>query len=140
MQGDVTRRQNMNNDVPKIQLGLAQINSKAAKAEKKPEEKTVAVEKQETKTFEDKSAQVMDALGVAGQYNVATLGIAHTDPSKYLTPERIADIEASMVVFDKGVKTHYNALKDEFGHLSEFGSISEADKFEMAAKSFAQNG
>ncbi len=126
----------MNNDISKIQLGLPQINSKAPKAEKKAEEK---VAEAAPKNYEDKSAQMMDSLDLAARYNAASLGFKQIDPSKYLTPDRIADIEASMVVFDKGVNAHLGALKQEFGHLSEFDSLSEADKMEMAAKSFAHS-
>jgi len=128
----------MNNDVSKVQLGLPQVNSQAPKPEQKAEEKVV--EAAPKAVCEDRSAQMMESLDAAAKWNAASLSVKPIDPSKYLTPERIADIEASMVVFDKGVKTHLGALKEEFGHLSEFDALSEADKLEMAAKSFAHSG
>lgn len=127
----------MNNDVSKIQLGLGQVNSQAPKTEQKAEEKVAEVK---TVAYEDKSSQILDSLDLTAKYNAASLGFKQVEPSRYLTPERMADIEASMTVFNKGVKAHLSALNGEFGHLSEFSSLSEAEKLEMAAKSFSHNG
>lgn len=106
----------------------------APKADAKAE---VAAEQPKVQT-EEKGAQVLSAMDAQGQLNAAQLGINKgVDPTKYLTADRISDIQNSMADFEKGVGTHRAALDEEFGHISEYSTLSDADKNEMAAKSFS---
>lgn len=83
------------------------------------------------------SEQILNALGFMGLAAKAQHGIGEIDPKRYLTPDRIADIEKSMGVFQGGVAKQQAMLEDEFGFLPEYSSLSDADKLEMAAKAFA---
>lgn len=125
-------------EISRINLGLPKTNLNN-------ETKKNEVEAKEVKQVEVNSEQnvdpkaVLDAMSARGNYNVASFGINNVDPKKYLSPERIKDIEGSMVQFTSGVDKHLNTLNKEFGHLSEYSNLKESDKYEMAAKSFSQN-
>ncbi len=94
-------------------------------------------DQKQTAQYEQKDPQaVLDSLDLLGKQNM--VGVTPTiDPTKYLSPERIAEIEASMGVFEAGVEEQAELLENEFGHLAPFANVSESDKLAMAAQSWA---
>ncbi len=83
--------------------------------------------------------KVLGSLDLVAQYNKTQIVNRIIDPAKYLTPDRIKDIEDSMVKFRCGTDEHRAALEEEFGHLNEFSVLSEQDKLAMAAQSYVHN-
>ena len=94
-------------------------------------------DQKQTAQYEQKDAQsVLNSLDLLGKQNL--VNVTQTiDPTKYLSPERIADIEASMNTFELGVEEQAELLNSEFGHLAPFAGMSESDKMAMAAQSWA---
>ena len=94
-------------------------------------------DQKQTAQYEQKDPQaVLNSLDLWGKQNL--VGVTQTiDPTKYLSPERIAEIEASMGVFEAGVEEQAELLENEFGHLAPFANVSESDKLAMAAQSWA---
>ena len=90
----------------------------------------------QTVQYEQKDPQaVLNSLDLMGKQNFVGIPQA-IDPTKYLSQERIAEIEASMAVFESGVEEQAELLENEFGHLAPFANMSEADKLGMAAQSW----
>lgn len=88
-----------------------------------------------TLTYSD-ADQILSAMNIASTFARQQHGLNNIDPSKYLSPERIADIQASMGVFEEGVAGQLKMLENEFGFLTEYSDLSSADKLEMAAKAY----
>lgn len=124
-------------EISGINLGLPKTNLNQTAQSNEPEVKDAKQPDIATGQSVDPKA-VLDAMNARANYNVAGIGINNIDPKKYLSPERMKDIEASMTQFTSGVDSHLEALNQEFGHLGEYTNLSETDKYEMAAKSFAQ--
>lgn len=112
---------------------LSKFNLKSIDPKKTDETKAQEASPQVSLTHRD-AEQILNAMGTMGLAFKAQHGIGEIDPRKYLSPERIADIQASMVVFEGGVAEKQKALGEEFGILPEYSNLAEADKLEMAAK------
>ena len=111
----------MANDVSKIYLSLnnsVSLNKKEEKGKdevKKEEQQQVAQAQVEHKD----PKKVLDAMELAGSQNKVIAGLNNIDPTKYLSPERIKDIQKSMGDFEKGVKVNADAINQEFSGLPE---------------------
>jgi hypothetical protein len=111
--------------------------AKKAQGEKASKEE-VTQTKTELSSNQVPAEQILDALTVAGNSNAAQMGLgAKVNPRDYLSEERISDIAKSMSTFDAGVEEHLGVLKDEFATVPEFGQLSEAGQYALAAQSFA---
>lgn len=124
-------------EISKINLGLPSTTSKKEVVKAEPEAKDVKAT--ETATTQIDSKTMLGAMDAQARANAVHFGFNSVDPKKYLSPERIQEIQNSMVYFGKGVDRHAAALNEEFGHLDEYSSLGDADKLAMAAQSFAQS-
>ena len=113
-------------------LGVTQGTKGASQSEvesKKDDNKQSAQYKQK-----DPQA-ILNSLDLLGKQNMVNMTQA-IKPEDYLSPERIAEIQASMGVFEYGVEAQAELLEQEFGHLGPYASMSEADKMAIAAQSW----
>lgn len=124
-------------EVSRIKFGLPHTNTLNGGVKPEKKEAEAANTKGQAQEASVDPGKMMNALDVAGQYNATNLGISQVDPRRYLSPERINEIEASMVKFEGGTQAHLAAFENEFGHLGEYSALNDSEKLEMAAKSFA---
>lgn len=85
---------------------------------------------------QQKSAEadkVLDALNLIGAQNFAQISTTKIDPARFLSDERIASIEESMKLFEKGVEKYAGAIKEEFG-----SNLSEEAVYALAAETFGR--
>jgi len=108
-----------------------QANAKQAKTEEqKADSQPAAVQKEQVS-----ADKVLDAMTILGAQNFANVQKADVDPAKFLSADRISDIESSMAAFEKGVETYASAIKAEFGN-----ALSETEVYSLAANTFALEG
>jgi len=106
-------------------------NKQQSKEEVQKEEKsqpTVVNTKFSSEDIQD----FMNASGIYAQAYIQKTNASNIDPAKYLTPERIADIEKSMAKFDTMFDEVYSAITAEFGD-----AISENAKQQLALHSLS---
>jgi len=123
----------------KVNLNLAKPLSYGQVEAKKSEDAKQSEQKADVQLTPRDSEQILNALGFMGLAARAQHGLDTVDPKKYLSPDRIADIEKSMQTFESGVTKQMTNLEREFGFLAEYSSPSDADKLEMAAKAFTSD-
>lgn len=105
-----------------------QTNSKKQSEEQKAEVNQDAPKKETVN-----ADKMLDAMSLIGAQNfIGVQNKAEVNPAKFLTEDRISDIESSMAMFEQGVETYADAIKAEFGN-----AISEAEVYSLAAKAFA---
>ena len=124
-------------EVNQVRFGNYTIGNSTPKKPKKEQQK--AEEKTATKANESvKSAdgeEVLNAMNIAGIQNKPQINLIsrkEVEPSKFLSDDRISDIEAMMIEFESGVNDIANAI----GH--EFPDMSNANKNALAARIFVQ--
>ena len=113
-------------------LGVAQKANKPSLAETESKKD----DNKQTQQHAQADAQsVLNSLDLLGQQN--KIGVTQTiDPTKYLSPERIAEIEASMGAFEYGVEAQLEQLNNEFGQLAPYSNMPEAEKVALAAQTW----
>ena len=78
---------------------------------------------------------MFSAMNISAMQNMLNINKAeakNVDPTKFLSEERISDIEAMMAEFDSGVESYANTIEAEFP-----GMFDEASKNALAAQIFA---
>ena len=114
-------------------IGNPQVGAK--KSEAKTQENVQPEVQKEGVKNEVNAENILSALNIAGTQNLAQINFAakkEINPADYLSPERIADIEAMMAGFENGV----NAVADVIE--AEIPGLSEANKNALAAGVYAQ--
>lgn len=125
-------------DVNQVRFGNYSIGNPRANAQKKEAKKEEAVLQQTPQNQESKNPdEVLNALNITGMQNAAQINLSNAseipDVSKYLSDERIADIEAMMAEFESGVDGAKQVISGEFP-----GMFSEAQTNALAAAAFAR--
>lgn len=78
--------------------------------------------------------EIFSALNALGAQNFATVsGKNQINPADFLSEERIASIEDSMKLFEKGVEKYAGAIQEEFGD-----AFSDDVKYALAAEAFSR--
>ncbi len=97
------------------------------------EDKEVKQQTVNNQTLVDQN-EALDYLAQLGNMNmVMQKGRNSVDPSKFLSADRIADIEASMALFEDMHDRVLNSIESEFGNMN----LSERAKQELAWKLLA---
>ena len=121
-------------DITKI--ALSALNASMLKQKTQENEETVKKDENEqakAQVTDHKSPNdILDAMALSGSQNQAVLGLKKVDPTQYLSPERIQDIQESMGVFEQGVQANLAAINQEFGDMGN--DLSESYKYELAAQ------
>lgn len=125
-------------DVNQVRFGSYSIGNPRANTQKKETKKEEAVSQQTPQNQESKNPdEVLNALNITGMQNAAQINLSNAseipDVSKYLSDERIADIEAMMAEFESGVDGAKQVIGGEFP-----GMFSEAQTNALAAATFAR--
>ena len=107
---------------------------------KKDEAKKQNVEKEEVLATHQGSAnsvapeKMLDAMEILGAQNMASVNSkAQINPAAFLSDDRIASIEDSMKLFEKGVEKYAGAVQKEFGE-----ALGEKAVYALAAEAFAK--
>lgn len=119
-------------DVSKITLGMlnnVSLNGKQEDKKQVDEGKQQPVKPQVKHKNPD---NIMDALALSGFQNKTILGLNTVDPTKYLSEERIHDIEKSMGLFEQKIQNNLAAIDSELGGLA--GELSDSYKLNLAAQ------
>ncbi len=127
-------------DVNHVKFGNYSIGNSRPNAKRNNLKEAQENPKSESKAQDNKNInpeQVFSAMNIVGAQNAAQINLNPIsdipDVSKYLTDDRIADIEAMMKEFDNGVNVAANAISQEFP-----GLFSAAQTNALAARVFAQ--
>ena len=77
---------------------------------------------------------MFSAMALAGMHNKAQINVSNKEvnPADYLSPERIADIEATMAGFEAGVNEAVDVINADFP-----GMFTTEEANALAAKAFA---
>lgn len=124
--------------VNNVRIGNSSIgNSYSKNAKSKKEELTDAPQNQPQQTKSSYNPDnVLAAMGLEGSYNMMNINksnsLDNVVPTKYLSEERISDIEAGMAEFETGVDEALEVLENEFP-----GMFTEEQKYALAAQIFA---
>lgn len=124
--------------VNNVRIGNSSIgNSYSKNAKPKKDELTDATQTQQQQTKSSYNPDnVLAAMGLEGAYNMMNINksnsLDNVDPTKYLSEERISDIEAGMAEFETGVNEALLVLENEFP-----GMFTEEQKYALAAQIFA---
>ena len=107
---------------------------------KKDEAKKQNVEKEEVLATHQGSAnsvapeKMLDAMEILGAQNMASVNNkAQINLAAFLSDDRIASIEDSMKLFEKGVEKYAGAVQKEFGE-----ALGEKAVYALAAEAFAK--
>ncbi len=110
-------------------FGYSSVNGANIRQQKQEQKNNDVQEKEETlvqtqnETTQNAPEEVLDfmsALSTYGQAGITKTSVKNIDPTKYLSSDRIANIEKLMQEFDKKYDESYDAIKAEFGDkLSE---------------------
>ena len=111
----------------------AAFNKQAANVENKEANK-VTVQSEGNQGKHANALDVLNAMDIMGKQNVK--GLNMINPAKYLTPERIADIQASMAKFEAGVSAQQKVVAEELAGTPQYEKLSEADKLAFAAHAY----
>ena len=103
-----------NKSIFKAGMGQPQ-QEKNAEEEIQQEEGKIQSQEVKTQYSSEEVQEFMDAMGVYAKPYIHKKSAESIDPTKYLSPERIADIEKSMAKFDSKFDEAYNAISAEFG-------------------------
>lgn len=124
--------------VNNVRIGNSSIGnaySKNSKSKKDELIDTAQNQQQQTKSSYNPD-DVLAAMGLEGSYNMMNINKTNSkgsvDPTKYLSEERISDIEAGMAEFESGVNEALLVLENEFP-----GMFTEEQKYALAAQIFA---
>lgn len=109
-----------------------QILKKEESAEKTKENQA---ETTEIKTEAKDPNAILDAMQMSAMQNKAIAFARLINPTKYLSQERIKEIEALMGVFENNVETIKTAMDTEFSGISAWENMSDSQKLALAAKS-----
>ncbi len=112
----------------------AAFNAKANNVESKEANKQ-AVQNEGNQNKQANPLDILSSMEIMGKQNIN--GLNMINPAKYLSPERIADIQASMAKFEAGVSGSQKALEAEFAGTPQYEKLSGADKLALAAGAFA---
>ena len=110
-------------------------NSAGAKESKLKDENAKPLISEGTQTANVDPEKVFDSLNMQGVYNIAQVVKSDkneiVDPTKFLSEDRINDIEAMMGKFDDGVGAIADKIK------AEFPTLSDKSAYALAARLFA---
>lgn len=111
----------------------AAFNKQAAHVENKEADKVVK-QSEGNQAKQANALDILNAMDLMGKQNVK--GLNMINPAKYLTPERIADIQASMAKFEAGVSAQQKVVAEELAGTPQYEKLSEADKLAFAAHAY----
>lgn len=112
----------------------AAMNQKAADVENKEANK-VAEHAEGNQTKQANPLDILNSMDIMGKQNIS--GLNMINPAKYLSADRIADIQASMAKFEAGVSAQKDVISKEFAGAPEYENLSEANKLAFAAHAFS---
>ena len=115
-------------------VSKAATNKEAANVENKEANKVVQ-QGEGNQAKQVNALDVLNAMDIMGKQNIN--GLNMINPAKYLSAERIADIQASMAKFEAGVSNQQKAIAEEFAGTPQYEKLSEANKLALAAHAFA---
>ncbi len=117
-------------EISKINLSTLKETVLFGNKEKVEKEAKQEETKPQTQVNHKNSEDILDALALSGSQNKSIHKLNVINPSKYLTPERIEDIQKSMGVFEEGVQANLNIIDQELGG----DYLSAGEKLELAAR------
>lgn len=105
------------------------------KDESTPKTQEAQGETAEVKTEAKDPNAILDAMQMSAIQNKALAFGRLINPAKYLSQERIKDIQTSMGYFENNVENVLSAMDSEFSGVSAWENLSDARKLALAAKS-----
>ncbi len=113
----------------------AAVNKKAADVENKEANKVAEKQSEGNQTKQANPLDILNSMDIMGKQNIN--GLNMINPTKYLSADRIADIQASMAKFEAGVSSQKEAIDKEFAGTPEYEKLSEANKLAFAAHAYS---
>ena len=106
----------------------------------KKEEDTKKTQVKQNETVEEKNETkdpnaILDAMQMSAIQNKAIAFGRLINPAKYLSQERINDIQTSMGYYENNVENALSAMDSEFSGVSAWENLPYAQKLALAAKS-----
>lgn len=112
----------------------AAFSKQAANVENKEVNK-VAAQGEGNQTKQANALDILNSMDIMGRQNIN--GLNMINPAKYLSAERIADIQASMAKFESGVSAQQKVIDEEFAGNPQYAKLSEASKLAFAAHAYS---